>query len=213
LATLRRFPGHLRKTKSLTVSYAVPIFPLGDMVLFPDVTTEFYIFEPRYIELIENCLDSRGEFCFATLTGNWQELYHENPELHPYGCLCIIEEYKKHENGQYSILIRAKSRIMIDEIPSKKSYRQARFTEIDYIDDISHNSEEFEIVHRQITNFFMKQLPNKSIDEIELLILSLGLRKFFTNFCFQTKISSDQKLRILSETSLKKIFIEIQDLL
>ena len=42
-----------------------PIFPLPNVVMFPNVGNEFYIFEPRYKEMIKDVIENEK---FVTIT-------------------------------------------------------------------------------------------------------------------------------------------------
>ena len=191
------------------MSNPLPIFPLGDMVLYPGVVTEFYIFEPRYVQMVEHCLDSKGQFCFATLIGNWKELYHENPEMHTHGCVCSIEEYQKHSDGKYSILVKGLYKAEIREIPSEQLYRISQPKKLEYIDDITSSAEDDLIVRNFIKRVLTKQLHDANEDSINSIIDDMELGKFLSILSFQSKLSTEKKLEILKESSLKKIFMEI----
>ena len=190
---------------------ALPIFPLGEMVMFPGVVTEFYIFEPRYIEMIEHCLDSQGLFCFGTLVGNWRNLYDEAPELFSHGCVCSIEEYQKHTDGRYSILVKGLYRTKITEIPSEQLYRLVHCEKIDYIDDITESADQHLSIRNFIKRVFEKQIPDKKHEELDHIIDDMELGKFLSVLCFQSQIDIEDKLSLLKENSLKQIFIQLSN--
>lgn len=191
------------------MSKAIPIFPLGEMVMFPGVVTELYIFEPRYVDMIEHCLDSQGIFCFGTLVGNWRELYNESPDIFSHGCLCSIEEYQKHEDGRFSILVEGLQRVKITEIPSEQLYRLVQTETLDYIDDITNCAEENETIRNFIKRVLEKQLPSKSFKELDNVIDDMELGKLLAFLCFQSPLDVKCKLALIKENSLKKIFMQL----
>src|SRR3954469_10648816 len=80
------------KTRQLTI----PMFPLN-MVLFPGETTKLYIFEERYKQLVDDCLDNEASFCIPFI---------EKGKNHKFGC--EIKDHrvlKAFENGGMDILI------------------------------------------------------------------------------------------------------------
>lgn len=80
------------KTQQITI----PMFPLN-MVLFPGETTKLYIFEDRYRQLIEECLDNDASFGIP---------YLEKGKVHKYGCEVKINRIlKTYENGSMDILV------------------------------------------------------------------------------------------------------------
>lgn len=80
------------KTRQLTL----PMFPLN-MVLFPGETTKLYIFEERYKQLVDDCLDNDASFGIP---------YVEKGKRQRYGCEVKINRIlKTYENGGMDILI------------------------------------------------------------------------------------------------------------
>jgi len=80
------------KTRQLTL----PMFPLN-MVLFPGETTKLYIFEERYKQLVDDCLDNEASFGIP---------YIEKGKIHKFGCEVRINRVlKTYENGGMDILI------------------------------------------------------------------------------------------------------------
>src|SRR4051812_46990352 len=84
------------KTRHLTL----PMFPLN-MVLLPGETTKLYIFEPRYRQLVDDCLDNEASFGIPFL---------DKGKVQQYGCEVKINRVlKTYENGGMDILVESKS--------------------------------------------------------------------------------------------------------
>src|SRR6478735_4333462 len=82
------------KTRQLTL----PMFPLN-MVLFPGETTKLYIFEERYKQLVDDCLDNGAAFGIP---------FMEKGKVQKFGCECKISRVlKTYDNGGMDILIEA----------------------------------------------------------------------------------------------------------
>lgn len=80
------------KTRQLTI----PMFPLN-LVLFPGETTKLYIFEERYKQLVDDCLDNDASFGIP---------YVEKGKRQRFGCEVKINRIlKTYENGGMDILI------------------------------------------------------------------------------------------------------------
>lgn len=189
----------------------IPIFPLGEMVLFPEVSTEFYIFEERYLQMIEHCLDSQGIFCFTTLIGDWQDTYDGSPEMHSHGCVCSIQEYQKHEDGRYSILVKALYRCLIKEIPSEQLYRQAIVERLEYEDDITASAEDNALVRNFIKRVLDKQMKDTTEETLNNIIDEMELGKFLSILSFRSNLTIEQKLSLLKVDSLRQLFIELSN--
>jgi Lon protease-like protein len=63
------------------------LFPLPNLVLFPQVVQGLHIFEPRYRQLMADALDGDGLITLVLLKPGWEEEYDERPEVEPVGCL------------------------------------------------------------------------------------------------------------------------------
>ena len=106
-----------------TLPKKIPIFPLSNFIIFPKTTVPLNIFEPRYIDMINDSMKS------DKLIGMIQPLSLNNieltdPGLHQVGCLGKIISFKETENGHYLIELKGIIRFeIISEIKSKKTKR------------------------------------------------------------------------------------------
>jgi Lon protease-like protein len=191
----------------------LPAFPLKDFIVFPGVVTEFFIFEPRYIQMLEHCLDSKGLFVFCTVIVNESELEEESPDLFPYACTCVVKHYEKHPDGRYSIIVQGKDRVRITEMPSEQLYRIMKATPIPYNDDLSTELEENPLARSLIKRFLEKHFKNIQPGKVDQVIDDMGLIHFLPMLCHQCPVTVKAKLNLLKETSLKKIFFELKDYL
>ena len=192
----------------------LPIFPLGDFIIFPGAVTEFYIFEPRYIQLIEHAIDSKGLFCFGTLVGNWKDLYDESPDLFPYGCICSIEHYEKHPDGKYSIIVRGQERVKLMEAPSEQLYRQVKAIPASYKDDLTKEAEaDNSLVRSFIKRFMISHFENIDAQKADNIIDEMNLSQFLPVICFECKAPLDAKLTLLSLNTLKEVFLALKKLI
>ena len=101
----------------------IPVFPLSNFIIFPKTTVPLNIFEPRYVDMINDSMKSNK------LIGMIQPKkiidVSAPPILHMIGCLGKITSFKETEDGTYLIelkgLIRFKA---IREIETTKKYRE-----------------------------------------------------------------------------------------
>ena len=191
----------------------LPVFPLGDFVMFPGAVTEFYIFEPRYIQLIERAIDSSGKFCLGTLIGNWKELYHESPEMYSFGCICSIEHYEKHPDGKYSIIAKGLQRANLIEIPSEQLYRMVKAVPQPYSDDLTEEADENKIIRSFIKRFMTSHFANIDPQKADNIIDEMNLSHFLPVICFESKTSTQNKLYLLSLSSLTKVFLSLKKII
>jgi Lon protease-like protein len=103
------------------------LFPLPNLVLFPNVMQPLHIFEPRYRQMTDDALADDRLIALALLKPGWESDYEGAPDLHPVACLGKIVAEQRLEDGRFNILLRGLSRIRIQhELVHGKLYRSAR---------------------------------------------------------------------------------------
>lgn len=105
----------------------IPIFPLPNVVLFPQVMLPLHIFEPRYRKMVRDTESQSPPLIgMALLRGNWQEHYEGNPEVFPIGCAGEMVRVAPLPDGRFNILLQGLRRYHIREEIFTEGYRQAR---------------------------------------------------------------------------------------
>ena len=112
----------------------MPLFPLDMAVLLPQQILPLHIFEPRYRQMVEQALDTNGQFAMAVFAGTeWKKNYHGRPPLRPAVCIGQIMQHDKQEDGTYNILLQGvcRGRIVEEQTASAdRLYRAARLAPI-----------------------------------------------------------------------------------
>ena len=104
----------------------IPVFPLPNVVLFPEVMLPLHIFEPRYRQMVCDTADKSPPLIgMALLRGNWQEQYQGNPEIFPIGCVGEMVRVVPLPDGRFNILLKGIREYQIKEESFAKSYREA----------------------------------------------------------------------------------------
>ena len=106
--------------------FELPIFPLPNLVFFPNTRMPLHIFEPRYRQLVADALATNQRFGIVLLRPGWETDYFGNPELHRYGTVGTIEQAVPLDEGKYNILLRGDVRIRIVGEVAREPYRKAR---------------------------------------------------------------------------------------
>jgi len=63
------------------------LFPLPNLVLFPHVIQPLHIFEPRYVELLRDAIQSDKLIAISLLAPGWEDDYDGRPTIEPVACL------------------------------------------------------------------------------------------------------------------------------
>jgi Lon protease-like protein len=94
----------------------LPLFPL-EIVVFPGAPLPLHIFEPRYKEMIGECLSQERSFGMVRAKEN---------ALAATGCSArIIEVIKKYEDGRLDIAAKGAQRFEIIQVNQERSFLQA----------------------------------------------------------------------------------------
>jgi Lon protease-like protein len=107
------------------MSDLLPIFPLPNVVLFPNVFLPLHIFEPRYREMVADALKNDRMIGMALLRPGWQSDYERRPPVYPIGCSGVITHADGLADGRYNIVLRGVERFRILEEDDRLGYRRA----------------------------------------------------------------------------------------
>ena len=139
----------------------IPVFPLSNFIIFPKTTVPLNIFEPRYIEMINDSMRSNK------LIGMIQpKKYDDNstiPSLYDVGCLGKIITFKETDDGRYLIELKGLIRFKkISEIETENKYRILKVNFNEFGDDLNSTKEEMkfsdlELIFKDLKSLFEKK--------------------------------------------------------
>ena len=78
----------------------IPVFPLSNFIIFPYTTVPLNIFEPRYVEMIN---DSMKKNKLIGLIQPKKNNTNSIPDLYETGCMGKITSFKDTSDGRYLI--------------------------------------------------------------------------------------------------------------
>jgi Lon protease-like protein len=104
----------------------LPIFPLPNVVLFPNVFLPLHIFEPRYREMVADALDGDRIIGMVLLRSGWEHDYEGRPPVYPVGCAGLITHSERLDDGRYNIVLRGFEKFRITSEDESRAYRIAR---------------------------------------------------------------------------------------
>jgi Lon protease-like protein len=106
----------------------IPVFALPNVVLFPGVPLPLHIFEPRYREMVRDASAGHEIIGMALLRGDWQERYHENPDIFVTGCAGRIVNVEPLPDGRFNILLHGLREFAVQQHLFDKPYRRAEIS-------------------------------------------------------------------------------------
>ncbi|MDQ3441964.1 MAG: LON peptidase substrate-binding domain-containing protein [Planctomycetota bacterium] len=90
--------------------WAVPLFPLPNVVLFPRAVLPLHIFEERYKAMTADALAGDGVIAMALLRPGWEKCYYAAPAIEPVVCVGKILTHEKLPDGKYNFLLQGIAR-------------------------------------------------------------------------------------------------------
>ena len=113
------------------MSRELPIFPLP-IVLFPGAPQPLHIFEPRYRQLLLDCLAADRRFGIAYVTTNRAPAADPAPDLGDVGCVAMVRSTEPLPDGRSNILAVGERRFVLRRwVAGSQPYRVAEIEEFD----------------------------------------------------------------------------------
>ena len=139
----------------------IPVFLLSNFIIFPNTTVPLNIFEPRYLDMVNDSMKSNK------LIGMVQPKNSKDqngvPELHDVGCLGKITSFRETEDGRYLIELKGKIRFKItNEVNTDKKYRSVEVDYKGFLNDLSDEKEklnfsDLELIFKDLKSLFEKR--------------------------------------------------------
>ena len=156
----------------------IPIFPLSNFISFPKTSVPLNIFEPRYIDMINDCMKS-NKLIGMIQPMNSNNVDGLNTNLYKIGCLGKITSFKETEDGRYLIELKGLIRYeIIKELETNKKYRECEINFEKFHNDLELQKEELkfkdlELIFKDLKSLFekrgfiinWKELEKQSLDE------------------------------------------------
>ena len=155
----------------------LPVFPLSNFIIFPRTTVPLNIYEPRYLDMVNDRMKS--DKMIGMIQPKTTINKDNNPELHQVGCVGKITSFKKTEDGRYLIELKGLTRFdKIEEIKSEKKYRILKVNYENFSQDLINKNDEIkfsdlELIFKDLKALFEKKgfiinwkaLEKQSLDE------------------------------------------------
>ena len=157
----------------------IPIFPLSNFIIFPKTAVPLNIFEPRYLEMINDSM--KAEKFIGMVQPKTIKNFDNTklPVLHKIGCLGKINSFKETDDGRYLIELKGLIRFeIINEVTNNKKYREVEVNFDNYFHDLDEKKEDLkfsdlELIFKDFKTLFEKRgfiinwkaLEKQSLDE------------------------------------------------
>ena len=139
----------------------IPVFPLSNFIIFPKTTVPLNIFEPRYLDMVNDAMKSNKFIGMIQPKTSSDQM--DIPSLHDVGCLGKITTFRETEDGRILIELKGIIRFKnLEEIKSNKKYRTLKVDFSDYYNDLEEQKEEIkfsdlELIFKGLKSLFEKK--------------------------------------------------------
>ena len=139
----------------------IPVFPLSNFIIFPKTTVPLNIFEPRYLDMINDSMKSNKMIGIIQPKNSINS--NNVPLLYKVGCLGKITSFRETDDGRYLIelkgLIRFREK---EEIETEKKYRILRVDFKEFYNDLENEKEsikfeDLELIFKDLKSLFEKK--------------------------------------------------------
>ena len=189
----------------------ISVFPLSNFIIFPNTSIPLNIFEPKYIEMIDNSMKA------DRIIGMIQPKKQKDgiPQLYNVGCAGKITSFNETNDGRYLIVINGISRFKIlKEINNNKPYRECEISFDEYIEDTKENYNEIkftdlELIFKNLKTLFKKKGYSINWKELEKQSLDQTLNALV----MASPFSLEEKQALLETININKRKIELEKIL
>ena|SRR5438093_5900230 len=176
----------------------IPLFPLPNLVLFPNIVLPLHIFEERYKLMINTCIERDEAFGLVLLhTGAEEE---SESTIHRVGVTARIVQVERLDDGRMNILVEGEGRFRIHRFIQKTPYWRAS---VDFFED-AENRQSVESLCQEITDLYRKvnqlsaKLSGSQESEVTLPDSPTAL-SFMVSYVLD--LDSEEKQKLLEMTS------------
>ena len=190
----------------------IPIFPLSNFIIFPETAVPLNIFEPRYLQMINDSMKSNKLIGMVQpkKTGKLNK-----PDLYDVGCVGKITSFNETNDGRYLIVINGINRFkIIEEILTEKLYRICKISYENFSNDIIEKKEninfsDLELIFKNLKNIFEKKGFIINWSELK----NQNLNQTINTLSMASPFSLEEKQILLESTNIKSRKHKLEEIL
>ena len=180
----------------------LPVFPLSNFIFFPNTSAPLNIFEPRYIQMINESIKSNRVIGMAQPIGMVDS---KKPELFKVGCLGKISSFNETDDGRYVIILNGITRFnIVKEVNNGKLFREFEVNYNGFENDMSTkesniNFSDLNIIFNDLKKIFEKQGYIINWDDLE----KQSLDQTINTISMASPFSKEEKQMLLEAKNLE----------
>ena len=189
----------------------ISIFPLSNFIFFPQTTVPLNIFEPRYIQMVDDSM--KGDRIIGMVQP--KKSNQTIPILYNVGCAGKITSFNETEDGRYLIVLDGISRFKIlEELNNDKLYRECKVNFDNFSNDTNNQKEEIkfsdlELIFKNLKSLFNKQGYTINWKELE----KQSLDQTINTLSMASPFSLEEKQVLLETINLNERKLKLEEIL
>jgi len=191
----------------------IPIFPLSNFIIFPETTVPLNIFEPRYLQMVDDSMKSHR---LIGMIQPKKQLKDEKPDLFDVGCVGKITSFNETDDGRYLIIINGLTRFkVLKEIDTEKLYRICNVNFDEYKNDFNKQKEDnlkysdLNLIFKNLRSLFKKQGYTINLKDLE----NQRIDKTINSLAMASPFSLEEKQILLETASLNNRKLKLEEIL
>jgi Lon protease-like protein len=174
--------------------FLLPLFPLPNLVFFPQTRLPLHVFEPRYRQLIADVVEHDQRFGIALLRPGWEADYFGAPPVYLCGTMGRIEQTVTLDDGRYNILMFGETRFRIIGEVSREPYRTVRAVASPQIERDPTEAYAQRTWLAELSQQYLRHFPEQvDVPEIE----TVGLEALTNALIMSLTLDVEEKQRLL----------------
>ena len=190
----------------------IPIFPLSNFIIFPETAVPLNIFEPRYVQMIDDSMKSNKLIGMVQpkKTGKLNK-----PDLYNVGCIGKITSFNETNDGRYIILLNGISRFkIINEVLTDKLYRVCKISYENFTSDVEQKKEkinfsDLELIFKDLKSIFEKKGFVINWSELK----NQDLNQTINTLSMASPFSLEEKQTLLESFDIKSRKVKLEEIL
>ena len=189
----------------------ISIFPLSNFIFFPQTTVPLNVFEPRYIQMVDDAM--KGDRIIGMVQP--KKSNQTIPILYNVGCAGKIISFNETEDGRYLIVLDGISRFKIlEELNNDKLYRECKVNFDNFSNDINNQKEkikfsDLELIFKNLKSLFNKQGYAINWKELE----KQSLDQTINALSMASPFSLEEKQVLLETINLNERKLKLEEIL
>jgi len=181
-----------------------PVFPLPDLVFFPQTVLPLHIFEQRYREMTARAIATDGYIAMTLLRSEDSPAPTGERPYHPVGCLGKIASASMTEDGRYYLKLVGLRKVALGEVVKEKPYLRARIHPIAETSPLDEDDQSHEDLVRLLgtCGVLFQELSDSAFPLVSVKE-GLPYETVVNSICFHLGLPSTMKQSLLEENDLR----------